>query len=302
MNIGENPLGMDAEKMDRSSRIALTATIAISVGVLVVNDHFLKTAYHNELTGKLSDVFGLLAISLVGCFTFARHKTLVLAAIACLFTCWQTPLSSGFIDVLNHHGLPIGRTVDYTDLLTLPVVLVPVFIARYRRLRSRKLKLPVLAYLACLFAFVATTLPPREKRSYLDVDKSYLVELPLSAVVAKLNAYQNEGLKKYTYYVDYSEDEDAYYSRVTNEKVAQLIDHRTLEANDTVSIGNAMADILLYADGEGSTTVRLVNVYQVVPLASDKNYKDRAVRTFEKDIIKPLEREAERLRKARAYD
>ena len=101
----------------------VSAAPSVAVGVLLLNDFVLKAAFHNALTGKLSDVAGLAAVTIFCCALWPRHVRTVGAVITALFVYWKSPYASDAIEAANA-VLPfaIGRTVDYTDLLALPVV------------------------------------------------------------------------------------------------------------------------------------------------------------------------------------
>jgi hypothetical protein len=97
--------------------------LLLAVGVLLLNDFVLKAAFHNWLTGKLSDVAGLAAFTIFCCALWPRHVRAVGGFITDLFVVWKLPYASTAIDAANTI-LPfaIGRTVDYSDLIALPVV------------------------------------------------------------------------------------------------------------------------------------------------------------------------------------
>ncbi|WP_224365572.1 hypothetical protein [Hyalangium versicolor] len=112
-----------------------------AVALMAVNDHWLKPAFHNALTGKLSDV----AI----CF----FLPLYLSALLALVTRWSRPARSAagagvtallytalkvsqpaanlFCEALRGPGVLLGLThfravADPTDLITLPLVAAAV--------------------------------------------------------------------------------------------------------------------------------------------------------------------------------
>ncbi len=86
--------------------------------LLALNDHFLKEAYGNWLTGKLSDFSGILIFPLFLAYVFNTRSRGVIVATVLLFTYWKSPLSQGLIDGVNAIGLiHYRRVVDYSDLL-----------------------------------------------------------------------------------------------------------------------------------------------------------------------------------------
>lgn len=115
------------------------------VAVLLLNDHVFKSAFHNTLTGKLSDV--------AGCFFLPLYVSAVLALLTNLR--WQHRVASGAaltallftsikisahasevvtssLEVLSQ-PLGIARlhvVADPTDLIALPMVVVAILFAR----------------------------------------------------------------------------------------------------------------------------------------------------------------------------
>lgn len=97
----------------------------LALTVLALNDHVLKQAWPCWFTGKLSDAAGLFAFGWFWTGLFPDRRGVVLRAVAVLFTWWKSPLSQPVIDAWNGLDLwTIGRVVDATDLLALPVLLL----------------------------------------------------------------------------------------------------------------------------------------------------------------------------------
>jgi hypothetical protein len=93
------------------------------VAVLALNDFVLKPAFHNWVTGKLSDFAGLAAFTIFLLAIWPRRGRLVGASVAILFVFWKSPWSQGVIDLVNAVSpLSIGRTVDWSDLIALTAV------------------------------------------------------------------------------------------------------------------------------------------------------------------------------------
>lgn len=95
----------------------------LAVLVMSLNDFVLKAAFHNWITGKLSDFAGLAAFSLFCCGMFPQRRWEMAVGISIAFSWWKSLYSQSVIDFANQY-LPfqIGRTVDYSDLIALPVV------------------------------------------------------------------------------------------------------------------------------------------------------------------------------------
>ncbi len=143
-----------------AASLLLHPLFLISLCVLFCNDFYLKAAYPGFLTGKLSDIAGLVAFSL---FLFAilpinRIKTLF--AVALFFIWWKSSLSNSFIFLLNHtFSLPVYRVVDYTDLIALlPLpLLLPIKPWTYKPGLLKQIAIYSIGLFSC-FCFMATSM------------------------------------------------------------------------------------------------------------------------------------------------
>ena len=123
---------------------AMHPVALLAVVVLVVNDWVLKPRFHGIVTGKLSDVAGLvfapvLLSALIGLVLYvarARHPRLThrrlvaccvatAAGFAAVKLC--APVRESLAALIGHHA---EFYPDPTDLLTLPAVLVAYWIGR----------------------------------------------------------------------------------------------------------------------------------------------------------------------------
>jgi hypothetical protein len=114
----------------RTSRLVAVLTSApflTALGLLLLNDWVLKGAFGNWLTGKLSDVAGPAAVTMLGAAIFSRHVRAVFVLTVVAFVFWKSPLSDGVLATWNALDLlPLVRVKDYSDLLAL-AVLVPAY-------------------------------------------------------------------------------------------------------------------------------------------------------------------------------
>lgn len=172
--------------MIRSRLESLASPVLIAcVLVLAVNDWVLKPALHNALTGKLSDVAGVAAFALFWAALFPRHRAHAYVTTAMGFAWWKSPASQPLIDAWNAAGwMPVGRVVDWTDLLALAVLPLlyryharPVAMPRLRRVMG-----PVVAA-ACVLAFGATS----QFRAFSHpLDAQYAFELPPDSLLQRM--------------------------------------------------------------------------------------------------------------------
>jgi hypothetical protein len=153
-------------------RVALltSPSFVLAVATLALNDHVLKPAFGNWITGKLSDVAGLLAFALFWCAWLPRRRAIVLATTAAAWMIWKSPLADAPLAWWNAaaagSALPLARVVDYGDwaaLLVLPVAwrLTRPDHARDARSRVRAWRRvgALASAMAAIVTFGATSIP-----------------------------------------------------------------------------------------------------------------------------------------------
>ena len=88
--------------------------------LLVVNDWVLKPAFSNWMTGKLSDVAGLVAFAMCGTALLPDRRRAIFLVTGVAFVVWKSPASEPMLEAWNAH-LPwqLGRAADWSDLLAL---------------------------------------------------------------------------------------------------------------------------------------------------------------------------------------
>ena len=131
------------EDVDESTDDSLAShpiILASLVGWLI-NDHILKDLYGNWLTGKASDVFGLIVFPVLVALPLQRlgspairrwslpfgSVVTALLFVAINVSTWASDATSSVLSL----AIPSGLTPDYTDLATLPALAV-VYIVRSR--------------------------------------------------------------------------------------------------------------------------------------------------------------------------
>ncbi len=78
-------------------RILASPLFILFLVLLLVNDFYLKGAFHNALTGKLSDFSGLFIFPIFWSAIFPKRKALIFIATALLFAFWKSEYSTGLI-------------------------------------------------------------------------------------------------------------------------------------------------------------------------------------------------------------
>lgn len=275
-----------------------------SVLLLMLNDQLFKSAFHNELTGKLSDFAGLFAFPFLFSVLFPRKKCLIHILAAIGFLLWNSPVSQGMIDVLNGWYVPISRTIDYTDNIALTSIVFSYFTLKsgYYFQFPPVLKKTLIS-LSCV-AFIATSLPPREMREIVIVDKTYQFDLPREFVINKLNFIQMELIKKQFYnnpHIRFDEEKNIFYfgnkehlfnSHLTDslnilDTLAMLIDVDKVSNLDTINMRNSFMEMQIIGD-DASSEIKLTRLYKPVKKFNNKDYTSKAIKEFEKRVVNKI--------------
>ena len=102
----------------RPSTYLLNYIFLAGLLLLALNDHLWKDLYGNWLTGKLSDVAGVVILPLFLAAVFQLRTWPALLTTVLFFGWWKSPLSQGALDAVNTLGIAhFARVVDYSDYL-----------------------------------------------------------------------------------------------------------------------------------------------------------------------------------------
>ena len=127
----------------------------ISLFLLLLNDFYLKAAFHNAFTGKLSDFCGLFIFPIFWSVLFPNRKQTVYISTALFFIYWKSSYSDPFLYLFSEYLFAIQRTVDLTDLFAL--VVLPLSWYAQSLPQKRTYFNPELAALMVFFSFCATS-------------------------------------------------------------------------------------------------------------------------------------------------
>jgi hypothetical protein len=119
------------QAIGRMSRVLVAPWFGVAVITLLLNDCLFKYIYPGFITGKLSDLAGLLIVgALVG--TLLRPVVIVplVVGLGGFFVWWKSDLSASFVATVGQWGFPLGRIVDPTDLIALVALPAGVLLAR----------------------------------------------------------------------------------------------------------------------------------------------------------------------------
>ncbi len=171
------------------------------LALLLINDFYLKAAFGNLVTGKLSDFAGLLIFPMFLAAIWPRAGKYASLITAVGFIFWKTPAADpviGFINSLNL--LQVARVVDYSDYVALPVLLLSHYLITRRDVRAidpgKLAFIPKVSLLvASFFAFCATStmrIVPISQAEDLPgtvaINKTYRIKLPPDSVINRIKA------------------------------------------------------------------------------------------------------------------
>lgn len=152
---------------DRFARLLHPLFLA-ALAALVVNDHVLKAAAPGVVTGKLSDLAGLVVLPVLACAAWnvasRRRAWAVHAAVGAAFAAFQWVPSGAVVGAGAALGLRLTHTPDPTDLLALAVLPVGVRLACAERVSWPPRPRRTLARAVCAASVLAvlgtSQLPP----------------------------------------------------------------------------------------------------------------------------------------------
>ncbi|OAV45627.1 hypothetical protein [Lewinella sp. 4G2] len=133
--------------------------------LLVINDHLLKEAFGNSITGKLSDFAGVLILPLFLKYLTGWRTSSLIAFTVIFFAWWKSSFSTPAIELFNAWTpLNYGRVVDYTDLYAFTILPLAAWVmqrpAYFQFKRVARSLRPVLTYAimgVASIAFIATS-------------------------------------------------------------------------------------------------------------------------------------------------
>ncbi len=175
----------------------------LSLGLLLINDFYLKYEHSSFLTGKISDFAGLFAFPyFFSSFQIKSVKEIYISTFL-LFIFWKSPFSYEIIEWFQSIGFGINRVVDYSDLIAL--FILPFSFKYFKVQITKELKIQrVITIPICIisvFAFLATTLQKEKVNIEIDTKKSFILSMGKSLFINSLTPkiahnYDTETLKE----------------------------------------------------------------------------------------------------------
>lgn len=255
--------------------------------LLLLNDLIFKPAFGNWLTGKLSDFAGVFVFAFFWTALFPARAKAIHWATALGFIFWKTEFSQPLIQWLQQQGAPVYRVIDYGDLVAL--LMLPLSLKRLgRKLGPIWPMHPAVTAAVVLFAFFATTLPPREKKTYVHIDKRYEFDMPIRTLAQKLNMIIIRELGTYHYsQVTFSPEDNLYRLNYVGDTITGLLNVDRITEEDTLILPSSFAEIVIDGNQEKSAVTLVKTVWYASPFTK-KDYAGKTVKFFERKVIKKL--------------
>ena len=271
--------------MKKDREILMSYGFLIALTILILNDLILKTHYPNWITGKLSDFSDLFVFPIFWTVVFPRFKKLIFVLTGLLFCIWNSPLIQPILNWFHSNQVWVDRVVDYSD----NVALISLIVA-YRFMDTeikRKIKVsPILISLISLFAFTATTLPPRERVTY-SIDKKYQFHYSIDTLCNRLNLIADNYIAKYGEHIQADSIGKTFILEFNQDTIYQKIDLLDITNNDTIYVISNFAKIKVWGS-DSTSTLELKETLWYKKMHKDKDFAKKSEKKFRRMIIKEL--------------
>lgn len=269
----------------------------VGLVLLLINDFYLKSTYGNWFTGKLSDLAGLFIFPLFFTALFPKKKNVIFIGTTLFFIYWKSSLSTPFISIANEVGLPIGRVIDYSDLLALLILPLAYY---YQSISFKSFRLsPALVGIIAFFSFCATTCVSRYPNPFT-INKTYQFDYPKAQLIDGLNKLTEDyfsGMGSidsskniiYTFRdtaAEFFTKSDTLCSTCDTIIYAQLISKK-ISNRDTINYKSGLVRFSIY-EKNGKAQLRL---FQLAAISRKKNVlknENQSLAFFEKHVIEKL--------------
>lgn len=151
-------------KAKRNKNLIINYIFILGILILFINDQFLKFYYSNFITGKLSDICGIIIFPLFLTYIFPKLKENSIYITFLIFSFWKSEYSQSFINLYNEFSpIQTSRIIDYSDLFVLILLPIPFYfiknIEKFQNIIIRKLN-PKLVFTPSILIFISESPPP----------------------------------------------------------------------------------------------------------------------------------------------
>ena len=264
-----------------------------AVLLLVINDWILKTAFHNFITGKLSDFAGLFAFPFFLSTVFTRWKKRLHLLTAVLFIFWKSDLSQPILNFLNSIYIPVNRTIDFGDNIALISIIFSYKFSNNctKQYITSPVFIKTIAAVSCI-AFMATSAPPRDLKKFIAIDKEYAFNFSKRELVSRLNSVQLKEINqvnKISGQIDFDSETNVFHYHGKTDTLALILDFENIKDTDTIRYKTSFAEIMITGN-DSISMMKLVSIYYYVPKHKEKDFRDKAITVFEKWVVKKIKK------------
>jgi len=266
----------------------------LSLVLLILNDWVFKAAFHNEITGKLSDFTGLIVFPYLLSVCFPKYQKLWHWLTFFLFIWWKSEWAQPFIDVLHLWSIPLGRVVDYTDYLAL----ISIYFS-YKLLQSdQKIQLApyfqrILLSIAILACVATSYYRVYTAPKVIPINKNYDFDFSKNELVNHLNDILNKRAKKInkTYPLEFADSTGTFHRH--GQAWIQLLDAATIQPQDTLVFSPLPQTKYQIVGDSTRSQIRLLLAEYIPRKKGMEEEKAWFTKQFERQVIKKL-RKAEK--------
>ncbi|WP_306353191.1 hypothetical protein [Flavobacterium sp. '19STA2R22 D10 B1'] len=263
----------------------------LCLAALLLNDWVLKSAYHNDITGKLSDFAGLFAFPFFFSSLFPKQAKAIHIATAVFFIYWKSAFSQPLIDIFNTINIPIHRTVDLTDLIALlSIGLSFIVFQKQFNIKLKPVMFHTLFFISC-FAFIATSQKPNESADLVIIDKEYPFNFSKQELISRFNKAQLEQLnimKNQGAIIVFNSKTNVFNTQALNDTIALILDYNKLSQLDTINFKTSYTEIQFYGN-DSLSTLKLLSTYLYLPQYYTNDYRKEIMTEFEKRIVTEIQ-------------
>jgi hypothetical protein len=261
-----------------------------AVLLLAINDWILKTTFHNFVTGKISDFAGLFAFPFFISTLSPSSKKQLHLLTAVLFIFWKSDLSQPIINLLNSIYIPVNRTIDFGDNIALISVIFSYkfFNNCTQTYPGRPVFIKAITIVSCL-AFMATSLPPRDLRKFIAIDKEYPFNFSKRELVSSVQLKEINQANKISGQIDFDSETNVFHYQGKTDTLALILDFEKVKDTDTIRYKTSFAEIMITGN-DNTSMLKLVSIYYYVPKHKEKDFRNKAIEMFEKWVVKKIKK------------
>lgn len=252
--------------------------------LLVLNDHVLKQAYHNSITGKLSDFAGLFIFPIFWSYYLPKYKKVIYVFTALFFIYFKSSLSAPLLNLFEQLNIPITRVVDYTDLYALLILPFSYWFLNNAKPLQFKLIGTWAVSIISLFAFCATSVIPKyipKNVQYYD-RREHKTKLTRQEVLHSLDSLN----------IDYVVDAECWRPRYflndsTHTHDSNCFHREYWTLHNLPKSDDALESVFMGFDND-RIIVYGIKLKDSIPKITSYEKQNKVLRRYRKKVIKPL--------------